>query len=238
MTDEEIARFRQRFRELGDPERAAQEKRYLKSPFQFYGVAVPKIRAVARQFRRENRGIAKEALWELCRALWRSGFHEERALAMFLLQEYRALLDYTDMPSLEEMLRGSVNWDQVDDISAHLVGAVLLKDERVFEYLKTWSKDPSFWMRRAALLSQLLPFREGKGDKQLFYSFADEMLEEKEFFIRKAIGWVLRELARVEPDEVFRFVVENRARMSGITFREATHRLPDHLRERLGAAAR
>jgi 3-methyladenine DNA glycosylase AlkD len=233
MTDEAIARFRQQFRELGDPERAVQEKRYLKSPFEFYGVAVPKIRAVAKQFRRENKGIAKKALWELSHALWRSGFHEERALAMILLGEYRALLDYSDMPSLEEMLRESVNWDQVDDISSHLVGSVLLKDERVFAYLKRWSRDSNFWMRRAALLSQLMAFREGKGDRALFYSFAVEMMEEKEFFIRKAIGWVLRELSRVEPEAVFRFVVQNRARMSGVTFREATRRLPDDLRDRL-----
>lgn len=233
MIDEAIAHFRQQFRALGDPERARQEKRYLKSPFEFYGVSVPRIRSVARRFRRENRDIAKEALWELCRALWRGGFHEERALAMLLLGEYRALLDYSDMPSLEKMLRESVNWDQVDEISVHLVGSVLEKDERVFDYLRRWSNDPNFWMRRASLLSQLLLFRAGEGDRALFYSFADEMLGEKEFFIRKAIGWVLRELSRVEPEEVFRFVVENRARMSGVTFREATRRLPERLRERL-----
>lgn len=233
MIDEAISGFRQQFAALGDPERARQEKRYLKSPFEFYGVSVPKIRSVARRFRRENRDIAKEALWELCRTLWRGGFHEERALAMLLLAEYPALLDFSDMPSLEEMLRESINWDQVDEISVHLVGPVLQKDQRVFDYLRRWSKDPNFWLRRAALLSQLLLFRAGKGDKALFYSFADQMLEEKEFFIRKAIGWVLRELSGVEPEEVFRFVVENRARMSGVTFREATRRLPERLRQRL-----
>jgi 3-methyladenine DNA glycosylase AlkD len=230
---EALSRFRQQFKRLADPERAAQEKRYLKSPFKFYGVSVPQMRAVARQFRRENRDVAKRALWDICQALWQGEFHEERALAMLLLEEYRTLLDYSDIPLLERMLRESTNWDQVDEISVHLVGSVLEKDQRALEYLKGWSRDPSFWMRRAALLSQLLLFRERKGDKGLFYSFADEMMEEKEFFIRKAIGWVLRDMARVDPEEVFRFVAENKDRMSGVTFREATRRLPQHLREQL-----
>lgn len=113
------------------------------------------------------------------------------------------------------------------------MGSVLQKDQRVLEYLKRWSKARNFWMRRAALLSQLLLFREGKADKGLFYSFADKMMEEKEFFVRKAIGWVLREMSKVDPEEVFRCVAENRARMSGVTLREATRRLPQHLRQQL-----
>ena len=238
MIEKALSRIREQLGRLGDPARAVQEKRYLKSPFRFYGVAVPQIRAIARQFRRDYRHVPKEALWNLCWALWQGGYHEERALSMLLLAEYRSLLDYTDMPSLETMLRESVNWDQVDEISVHLVGSILQKDSRVLEYLKAWSVDNSFWMRRIALLSQLLLFRAGTGDRELFYSFARDMMEEREFFIRKAIGWVLRELARVEPEEVFRFVVENRARMSGVTFREATRRLPPHLQAQLGTRPR
>jgi len=231
---EEVASFRSQFRGLADPERAAQEKRYLKSPFQFYGVSVPKIRRIAKEFRAGNRKTSKDALWGLCRTLWAGNFHEERALAIFLLDEYHALLDYADMPLLEGMLRGSVNWDQVDEISVHLVGAVLERDQRALEYLRQWRRDESFWMRRASLLSQLLLFRRGKGDRALFYAFARDMMEEKEFFIRKAIGWVLREIARNDPEEVFRFVAENKSRMSGVTLREATRRLPPDLVERLG----
>ncbi len=230
---EAIAGFRKQFSGLADPVRAVQEKRYLKSPFQFYGVSVPKIRRIAKDFRAGNRKISKGTLWGLCRTLWAGDFHEERALAIVLLDEYCALLDYSDMPLLEEMLRQSVNWDQVDEISVHLVGAVLERDERVLEYLRKWSRDESFWMRRASLLSQLLLFRRGKGDRALFYAFAREMMEEKGFFIRKAIGWVLRDISRRDPEEVFRFVAENRPRMSGVTLREATRRLPPEMVERL-----
>jgi 3-methyladenine DNA glycosylase AlkD len=230
---EAISGFRKQFRGLADPERAAQEKRYLKSPFDFYGVSVPKIRRIAKEFRAANRKTPKGALWGLCRTLWAGNFHEERALAIILLDEYHALLDYSDMPLLERMLRDSVNWDQVDEISVHLVGAVLERDQRALEYLRKWCRDENFWMRRASLLSQLLLFRRGKGDRDLFYSFAAEMMEEKEFFIRKAIGWVLRDISRRDPEEVFRFVAENKPRMSGVTLREAIRRLPPEMVERL-----
>jgi 3-methyladenine DNA glycosylase AlkD len=232
------SRFRHALRESPDPARAAQEKRYLKSPFQFIGLRVPEIRSIARGFRREHRDIAKETLWDICWDLWHGGVHEERALAMFLLDEFRGLLDLADMPALERMLRESVNWDQVDEIAVHLVGAVLRRDQRALESIRRWSRDDSFWMRRAALLSQLLPFREGAGDRALFYSLARDMMEEKEFFIRKAIGWVLRDIARLQPEEVARFVAENRERMSGVTFREATRHLPLPLLEQLGSMGR
>ena len=199
---------------------------------------MPEIRSIARGFRREHRDIAKDALWGICWDLWQGDVHEERALAMLLLDEFRGLLDLDDMPALERMLRESVNWDQVDEIAVHLVGAVLCRDQRALGYLKTWAKDGSFWMRRAALLSQLLLFREGAGDRALFYSLAGGMMEDKEFFIQKAIGWVLRDISRVEPEEVARFVGENRRRISGVTFREATRHLPLPLLEQLGPTKR
>jgi 3-methyladenine DNA glycosylase AlkD len=238
MAEGWIEQFRHRLKEAGAPERAKQEKRYLKSPFQFYGVTVPRLRALSKEFRRQNPEAPKERLWALAWELWRGGFHEERALAMFLLDEYSALLDYSDMPALETMLRESMNWDQVDEISVHLAGAVLEKDPRAFDFVRRWSGDESFWMRRAALLAQLLLFRNGKGDKTLFYSLAEAMLEEKEFFIRKAIGWVLRELTKLYPDEVLAFVESNRGRMSGVTFREATRRLTEQLRQCLAERPR
>jgi 3-methyladenine DNA glycosylase AlkD len=227
--------FRRALRQSPDPARAAQEKRYLKSPFQFIGVPVPKIRSIAKGFRKVHREIAKETLWGICWDLWQGDVHEERALAMTLLDEFSGLIDLTDMPALQRMLRESVNWDQVDEIAVHLVGAVLRKDQRALESVRRWAKDDSFWIRRAALLSQLLLFREGAGDRALFYSLARDMMEEKEFFIRKAIGWVLRDISRMEPEEVARFVAENRERMSGVTLREATRRLPRPLLEQLGA---
>jgi 3-methyladenine DNA glycosylase AlkD len=118
-------------------------------------------------------------------------------------------------------------------ISIYLVGAILEKDKKAFEYLIRWSGDGNFWMRRAALISQLLLLRAGRGDKRLFFSFAKKMLGEKEFFIRKAIGWCLREMSKGDRKSAFEFIKDNKGEMSKLTFKEGSRNLPKELQEKL-----
>ena len=92
--------------------------------------------------------------------------------------------------------------------------------------LDRWADDDDFWIRRAALLALLRPLREGAGDFARFSRYADKMLEESEFFIRKAIGWVLRETAKQQPERVAAWVGPRTHRMSGVTIREAVKKLP------------
>jgi 3-methyladenine DNA glycosylase AlkD len=102
--------------------------------------------------------------------------------------------------------------------------------------LDRWACDDDFWLRRSALLALLLPLRRGEGDFGRFGRYADAMLEEKEFFIRKAIGWVLRETAKKKPARVVRWLLPRAARASGLTVREASKPLPLADRARLLAA--
>jgi 3-methyladenine DNA glycosylase AlkD len=88
-------------------------------------------------------------------------------------------------------------------------------------------------MRRASLISQILLFREGKGDKELFFRLAEEMIEEREFFIRKAIGWTLREMSKADPQAAFDFLLRVKDRASGLTLREGAKRLPDEMRNKV-----
>lgn len=108
---------------------------------------------------------------------------------------------------------------------------MLEKDKRAFAYLKRWSKSDNFWMRRASLISQILLFRKGKGNASPFFGFAEDMIEEKGFFIRKAIGWTLRELSKTDPDTVFEFLLKVKDRASGLTLREGSKRLPEKTRK-------
>jgi|SRR5208283_4729628 len=225
--NQHIAIFRKTLNKNSNPERAAKEKSYLKSPYKFFGVTVPFITKMAKDFKKTNKDIDKGFVFELGQRLWDSEYHQEKTLAIKLLEQYSEYLDYDSMPMLERMLSESTGWDHVDGIANHLVDAVLRKDRRTFEFLKKWSKSENFWMRRAALISQILLFREGKGDRMLFFSFAERMIEEKEFFIRKAIGWTLRDMSKAEPDAVFDFLMKVKDRASGLTLREGSKRLPE-----------
>ena len=228
-----LAAFRKKLRENSNPQRAEKEKAYLKSPFKFFGIPVPFMEKMAKNFKRANKGIDKNSVFELTERLWNSEYHQEKTLAIKLLQQFSEILDFGSMPRLDRMLSESTGWDHVDGIATHLVDTVLRKDQRAYGYLKKWSESENFWMRRAALISQILLFREGKGDKQLFFSFAERMIEEKEFFIRKAIGWALREMSKADPDVVFDYLIKVRSRASGLTLREGGKLLSESKRKTL-----
>jgi 3-methyladenine DNA glycosylase AlkD len=231
--EKQLRRFRKIMKAGGSQERAVFEKAYLKTPYKCFGTSLPFADGVAKEFRKQNEEAGREYILALAKELFASEYHDEKRLGLRLLQFYPHHLDFSVMPLLEEMLMQSPTWDLVDDISIHLVGIVLEKDRKAYRYLKTWSRSGNFWMRRASLISPILLFRKGRGDTRLFYAFADKMLEEKEFFIRKAMGWGLREIAKAEPEESFGFLMRIKGRASGLTLREGAKRLPEELKTRV-----
>jgi 3-methyladenine DNA glycosylase AlkD len=107
---------------------------------------------------------------------------------------------------------------------------------RIIGRIDAWAVDSNFWVRRSALLTQLLPLKQGAAF-DTFAGYADAMLEEKGFFIRKAIGWVLRETSKRRADEVYRWLLPRASRASGVTLREAVKYLDPAQREAILAAA-
>lgn len=233
---EQVEVIEQQLRAIRDPERAVQERRYLKSDLEFIGVNIPTLRARVRPMARAitDRG----ALWALVDALWAREVHELRMLALLLLQARVSLLEPADLPALEAMLRACRTWALVDTLAPHVVGPLVVRHPTVAATLDRWAVDPDFWVRRAALLSLLVPLRQGGGDVDRFFRYADSMLEEKEFFIRKAIGWVLRDVSRTRPELVVSWLTPRLTRCSGVTFREAVRHLPPPAQAQLQAAYR
>jgi 3-methyladenine DNA glycosylase AlkD len=220
------------------PERAEQEKAYLKSELEHLGVSMPRIRAVTLAACPTD--LDHAALVQLTELLWAEPVHELRVAAAEALEANVALLGPADLPLLERLIRASRTWALVDPLAASVTGAVVEQagpdDPVVGATLDRWAQDEDFWLRRAALLSLLVPLRQGGGDFARFGRYADVMLAEKEFFIRKAIGWVLRDTSRKRPELVYEWVAPRATRMSGVTLREAVKRLPPEQRERLLAA--
>ena len=99
--------------------------------------------------------------------------------------------------------------------------------------LRRWSTDDDFWIRRASMLAQLPALRAGGGDFELFASVASSMIGEKEFFIRKAIGWVLRDVSKKRPGLAFDFLLDHIDQVSGLTLREGSKYLPEQQRAEL-----
>jgi 3-methyladenine DNA glycosylase AlkD len=227
----QLTLLRKQLKDNANPERAVQEKRYLKSPYKFIGTSLPFADKISKEFRKVNRDAGRDYIIELVKMLWNSEYHDEKRLGLRILQFYPEYLNISIMPMLEKMLMESPTWDLVDDNSIHLVGTVLEKDKKAYAYLKKWSASENFWMKRSSLISQILLLRQDKGDKKLFFKFAEKMLHEKEFFIRKAIGWGIREMSKSDPDSAFDFLMKIKGRASGLTLREGAKRLHEEMKQ-------
>ncbi len=234
-----IAEFDRELSAVGSSQRAAGEKRYLRSPLAFRGVSVPAMRRLARGWLRAHPEIPRRRLVAIAREAWRGEVHEVRSVAVEILVARADQLETADLALLEWMLRRAGTWAHVDVIAPVLVGAILDRHRAAtLRVLDRWSRDRDFWLRRAALLALMPSLRRDDRDWRRFASYADRMLEEREFFIRKAIGWVLRELAKRDPRRVAEFVEPRLPRISGVSFREAVRRLPSADRSRLERAFR
>lgn len=220
-----VAKLEHDLAQRGTPQRAVSAKAYLKSDLQFLGVAMPHIRQVCQEFTTAT-AVGRDDLLRLAAALWKRPYFECRALAVALLERRQKLLTAIDLKLLEQLTRASKTWALSDWIAIHIVGPILQREPAQIKHLDRWAQDDDFWVRRLALICQRDAFSKGSGDWPGFVRRADGMLEEKEFFLRKAIGWMLRERSKVAPDDVVAFVRPRRARMAGSTFREATRNLP------------
>lgn len=208
----------------GTRARAEKEKAYLKSTLVHLGVDVPTTRAVVKAIARETTPT-HAALVRAVRALWARGIYELRSAAVELLIVHVDLLGPRDVALLEALLRDAHTWALVDAIAPHVMGVLVVDHPSLGATLDRWAKDDDFWLRRAAMLALLVPLRKGGGDFARFTRYADAMLEEKAFFIRKAIGWILREASRPTPDRVYAWLLPRAARAAGLTIREATKHL-------------
>jgi 3-methyladenine DNA glycosylase AlkD len=225
-------------RSVGDPVRAEKERRYLRSELDHFGASVPAIRRVTKRALAERPELRREELLRVVQELWRRSVHECRMATVELLDLSSDLLEAVDLALVERLIRESRTWALVDPLAVNVAGPLVTRFPELGETLDRWARDDDFWVRRAALLALLRELRRGAGDFDRFTRYADTMLGEREFFVRKAIGWVLRETARKQPERVYAWLEPRAARASGVTVREAVKHLPEEEREAILRAYR
>ena len=124
-------------------------------------------------------------------------------------------------------MREAHGWAYVDPLAGDVAGPIALRHASAWPLIDAWAIDDYFWVRRSALLTLLPGIRRGQPDHARFERYATPMLAGREFFVRKAIGWVLRETARKDPAYVAAWTRDHLDQMPGVTFREAVRRLPE-----------
>jgi 3-methyladenine DNA glycosylase AlkD len=211
-------KLQRELKRLSDKDFAGQIKKYLKSPYEFYGIHVPEIRTLAKRLHEEH---SLKDFYKIFNKLWKSGYHEEMSLALYSLQLYEEDFDMNTWKFLKPKLKNIQSWDQIDAVSSFIIGKILLKQPKLEKELLKLSKSPNFWIRRIAIVSTLPRIKTG--DIRLTMELAEKYINEKEHYMQKATGWMLREAAKKKPEIVKRFVLKN-IHMPAICFSYCTER--------------
>ena len=209
-----------------DPAKAPAMAAYMKTTMPFYGVSGPARRAICREVASQYPPADSDAYREGVLALWAQPHREEKYLAIAYARAFPKMVTATELPLYRRLVVEGAWWDFVDEIAIHLVGhTVRTEPETAWQVVDGWVDDPDMWLRRTAILSQNRS-REATDTRRLF-DFCLRRSHEREFFIRKAIGWALRDYAKTNPDGVRQFLEEHGTDLSPLSVREASkHLLP------------
>jgi 3-methyladenine DNA glycosylase AlkD len=196
---------------------------YMKSSMPYHGVPVPMVRRLCRQLFSEIHFPTMGKWKEEVLSVWHEAkFREERYAALSLTAQ-RKVAQYQEPSALalyEELIVTGAWWDFVDEIAIHRVGPILGENPTPMKRkMLSFSKSSDIWKRRTSIICQIK--LKGKTDLSLLYACIEPSLDSDKFFLRKAIGWALREIAWDDPNEVIRYVKSNRDRLSPLSKREA-----------------
>ncbi|OBZ13008.1 DNA alkylation repair protein [Bacillus sp. FJAT-26390] len=196
-----------RFRENENPEHALPMEAYMRGQFVFLGIKTPERKQLLREFWKHNEKPKGEELLLTAEYLWQLIEREFHYVAMGLLEKYSKEAAPAHIERLERWVTTHSWWDTVDFIAAHLVGYHLSKyPALIAEHTERWIVSDNLWLRRTAILFQL-KYKHHTDAARLF-GYIGKTKDESDFFIRKAIGWALREYAKTDASSVHRFVME------------------------------
>ena len=206
-------------KQFGNSAKAPQMQAYMKTDQPFYGVQSKQRKLIFRDAIKKFPIISRESWKKVILELWSGTHREEMYQALEVAERYKKYHDETAWNLFEKLLRSATNWDTVDWLSSNLIGR-LVETYRHFEkQLVAWSNDDNFWVRRASLLAHLK--HKEKTNTKLLASTILKLSQEEEFFIRKAIGWVLRQYSYTDTEWVLQFVKNHEDKLSGLSKREA-----------------
>ncbi len=199
---------------LADAERALPMAAYMKHHFVYLGIATPARREAIMPLVRALDGDPVAA----AAALWRLEEREYQYTACDLLRHHARKLQASDLPALEKLVQSKSWWDSVDAL-VPTIGSLVLRELALTARMDQLIEADDFWLRRVALLHQLA--WKDKTDQERLFRYCLQCADESEFFIRKAIGWALRQHARTAPDVVRAFIKQHKNTLSPLSIREA-----------------
>ncbi len=208
----------QQFQQNANPKNAVSQAKYMKNRFEFFGLTAPERRELQKPFLVQKHLPPKHEMETIVRILWKQPQRELHYFAQEFARKYIKQIESKDIELFEFLILNNSWWDSVDFIAPNLVGAFFKKfPEQRAVYIEKWLNSNNIWLQRTCLLFQL-KYKKAL-DVAVLESTINKLLGTKEFFINKAIGWVLREYGKTNPKWVLEFA--NKTDLSNLSRREA-----------------
>jgi endonuclease-3 len=213
--------YRALFEQHRNPDRASRQSRYLRDQFPFFGIPMPQLTQLVRQ-----QGYPPADRWkEVVERLYEEPEREFHYTALFIARKH-AERTTQELALYERLITRHSWWDTVDTIAPHLVGPLVLRLPQLLPQVAAWRHSTNLWLRRTSIIYSLR--YKQQTDREALFTTCTLLAEDPEFFIRKAIGWALREYGKVAPHEV-RAYLDRTQTLSPLSRREASRRLSQHL---------
>jgi 3-methyladenine DNA glycosylase AlkD len=215
-----VAKIEAIMKKHGNTQNAVAMSKYMKNYFPFFGIKKPLRAELTMPLIKDVKEHANETwLIDTAVLLWKRKEREYHYIAIDLLMRYRKMLTPKSFKAIEELLVSNSWWDSVDGITGCVVSPLVSAYPELKTKMSAYISHPNMWLRRVSIIHQL-PYRKNT-DQGLLFEACLRNMNDQEFFIRKAIGWALRQYAKTEPKAVYSFVETHKQSLSGLSIREA-----------------
>lgn len=219
----DAADLRAALEQQADPDRAVEMRRYMRDRFPFLGVASPQRRRAQRDWMAGLRTAPIDDVIAAAQACWREPEREFQYAAADLLKRHAKRVEPRHLPVVRRLIEQGAWWDVVDVLAPHVVGSLVERHPELVAEMDRWVLDDDMWVVRSAILHQLT--YGDRTDADRLFRYCEQQAGHPDFFVRKAIGWALRQYARVAPDAVRGWVADHEPELSKLSVREATKHL-------------
>jgi len=225
-SDTYLGRLVESFESAAEPSRAACAAAYLRDQFTFLGIGSPRQRELVKAVHEGLAPPTEADLTDLVLALWRREEREYQYVGAAEVRRQAKACSASFLPVVERLITTKSWWDTVDALAVHGAGVLVASHPELRADMDRWLASDDLWLRRSALLHQLL--RRDRTDADWLFASCLRLAGERDFFVRKAIGWALREYSKTSAGAVHSFVAENADLLSPLSRREALLWLSRH----------
>lgn len=215
-----VNRVTKELKKHADADNKEAMERYMLGQFVFFGVKKPERNLICKTLYPSIKvSISEKWILEVANILWSKNEREYHYVALDIFEKHKKLITPASFKTLEEMALTHSWWDTVDGISSYAIAPMVLKFPEVKKEMERFAKHKNMWLNRIAIIHQIL--YKKNTDVDFLFKVCERHMQCEEFFIRKAIGWALRQYAKTDKKAAYAFVEKNKAKLSVLSYKEA-----------------